>query len=125
VTSVSDPDSDPEFWLKAYPDPEQDPRLWWAKNEEKNTAEKKFKNFWIKNYNLLIPRPPQRTSKLQETPSALKREHSSLQNMKFLKLVLFLWLIFELLDPDPDSKSGSTDLIESGRRSGSKAFATI
>jgi|688.fasta_scaffold685609_1 hypothetical protein len=27
VTSVSDPDSDPEFWLKAYPDPEQDPRL--------------------------------------------------------------------------------------------------
>jgi hypothetical protein len=29
----------------------------------------------IKNCNLLIPRPPQRMSKLQEKPSALKREH--------------------------------------------------
>jgi hypothetical protein len=47
-------------------------------------------------------------------PSALKREHPALQNMKF-KFFLFLWVIFALLDPgDPDSKSGSesTDLIK-------------
>ncbi len=36
--------------------------------------------------------------------------------MKFLIFFLLLWVIFALLDPDPDSKngSGSTDLIESG-----------
>jgi hypothetical protein len=34
--------------------------------------------------------------------------------MKFLNFCLFLWVIFALLDPDPDSESGSTDLIESG-----------
>jgi hypothetical protein len=38
----------------------------------------------IKNCYLLIPRPPYRTSKLQEKPSALKRENPALQNMKFL-----------------------------------------
>ncbi len=40
-------------------------------------------------------------SKLQEKPSALKREHPALKNMKFLKLFLFLWVIFALQDPDP------------------------
>jgi hypothetical protein len=56
------------------------------------------------------------TSKLQKKPSALKREHPALQNMKFLNFFLLLWVIFALLDPDPDSEygSGSTDLIESG-----------
>ncbi len=36
--------------------------------------------------------------------------------MKFLKFFQLLWVIFALLDPDPDSEygSGSTDLIESG-----------
>jgi hypothetical protein len=59
--------------------------------------EQKLKNF----YSLLIPRPPQRTAKLQEKPTALKREHPALQNMKFLYFFLFLWVIFALLDPDP------------------------
>jgi hypothetical protein len=36
---------------------------------------------------------------LQEKPSDLKREHPSFQNKKFL--------IFALLDPDPDYESGS------------------
>ncbi len=45
-------------------------------------------------------------------PSALEREHPALQNMKFLNFFLILWAIFNLLDPD--SESGSTDLIESG-----------
>jgi hypothetical protein len=44
------------------------------------------------------------------------REHGALQNMRFLNFFLLLWVIFALLDPDPDSASGygSTDLIESG-----------
>jgi hypothetical protein len=49
-------------------------------------------------------------------PSALKREHPAIQNMKFLKKILLLWVIFALIDPDRDSEygSGATDLIESG-----------
>ncbi len=39
---------------------------------------------------------------LQEKPSTLKREHSALQNMKILHFILFLRVIFALLDPDPD-----------------------
>jgi hypothetical protein len=53
-------------------------------------------------------------SKLQKKPSALKRGHPTLQNMNFYKFFLLLWVIFALLDPDPNSGSGSTDLIESG-----------
>ncbi len=34
--------------------------------------------------------------------------------MKFLNFFLLLWVIFVLLDPDPASEYGSTDLIESG-----------
>jgi hypothetical protein len=34
--------------------------------------------------------------------------------MKFIYLFLFLWVFFALLDPDPDSGSVSTDLIETG-----------
>jgi hypothetical protein len=56
----------------------------------------------IKNCNLLIPRPPLRTPKLQEKPSALRKEHPVLKNMKILNFFLFLWVIFALLDPDPD-----------------------
>jgi hypothetical protein len=41
--------------------------------------------------------------KLQEKPSALKREHPVpvLKNMKILGLFLSLWVIFALLNPDP------------------------
>jgi hypothetical protein len=48
------------------------------------------------------PRPPQRTHKLQEKPSGLKREHPAIQNMKILYFFLCMWVIFALLDPDPD-----------------------
>jgi hypothetical protein len=72
---------------------------------KKFTAEKKiFTNFLNQNYNLPIPRPPYRTSKLQKKPSAFKREHPALQNMKFLNFFLLLWVIFALLDLDPDPK---------------------
>jgi hypothetical protein len=40
-------------------------------------------------------------SKLQEKPSALKREHLAVQKMNFINLFIFLWVIFALLDPDP------------------------
>jgi hypothetical protein len=53
--------------------------------------------------------------KLHEKPSALKKEHPTLQSMKILDFFLFLWVIFALLDPDPDpqfecgSGSGSSN----------------
>jgi hypothetical protein len=61
----------------------------------------------IKKCNLLIPRPPLRTSKLQEKPSALKKEHPSLQKMIFNDFLLLLWVILALLETDPDFESGN------------------
>ncbi len=40
-------------------------------------------------------------------PSALKREHPVLKNIKILDFFLFLWVIFALLDPDPQFECGS------------------
>ncbi len=40
--------------------------------------------FYAKNCNLYISMLPWKMSKVQETPSTLKREHPALQNMKFL-----------------------------------------
>jgi hypothetical protein len=45
--------------------------------------------------------------KPQKKPSALKREHPVLKNMKILDFFLFLWVIFALLDPDPQFECGS------------------
>ncbi len=45
---------------------------------------------------------PQRTSKLKEKPSAFKRAHPALQNMKFFNFFYFCGSFFALLDPDPD-----------------------
>ncbi len=42
------------------------------------------------------------TSKLQEKPSALKREHPAFQKMKFNNCFLFFWVISALMDPDPE-----------------------
>ncbi len=42
-----------------------------------------------------------------------QREHPTRQNINFLNFFLYLWDIFTILDPDQDSESGSTDLIES------------
>jgi hypothetical protein len=61
----------------------------------------------IKNCTLLIPRPPKRTPKLQKKLSAFKREHPVLKNMKNLGFFQFLWVIFALLDPDPEFECGS------------------
>ncbi len=89
-------------------------RVFMTENLDKFTAGKFLLYiFWIKNCNLLIPRPPYRTSKLQEAFSPQKRT-LALQNMKFLN---FIFIFVGYFCP-PRSRSGSTDLIESG--SGSK-----
>jgi hypothetical protein len=99
-------------------DPDPDPKILMTRNWEKITAEIKFNIFFIKNYNLLLRGLLYRKLKLQKKPSALKREHPARENMKFLNFFLFLLVIFALLDPDSESRSGSTDIIESG-------FATL
>jgi hypothetical protein len=38
--------------------------------------------------------------------------------MKFLYFFLLLWVIFALLDQNPDPESGSTDLVEKGSNPG-------
>jgi hypothetical protein len=71
----------------------------------KNTAEKEFfSNFC----NLLyIPyRPPYRTSKLQEKPSALKREHPALQN-KFVNT--FFYYVGHFCLPGSATLAGSLE----------------
>jgi hypothetical protein len=54
-------------------DPDPDPIRGFNDQKLKKIQLKKIIFFLIKNYNLPIPRPPQRTSKLQEKPSDLKR----------------------------------------------------
>jgi hypothetical protein len=49
--------------------------------------------------------PPESTSKLPENPSALRREHPALENMKFLNL---LWVIFARVS-DPHWFNADTD----------------
>jgi hypothetical protein len=68
------------------------------KLEKKNVAEIFLYLVLIKNCNLLM-------SKLKK-PSAFKRENPPLQKMRFINLFLCLWVIFALLDPDPDCESG-------------------
>jgi hypothetical protein len=70
--SVADPDSLNPDQIQGFDD-----------QKLKKIQLKKFICFDKKICDLLIPRPPQRTIKLQERPSALKREHSALQKMKF------------------------------------------
>ncbi len=61
--------------------------------------------------------------KLQEKPSALKREHPALQNMKILYFFQFLWVIFAPLDPDPDPATQiNADPYGSGYGSGSETL---
>jgi hypothetical protein len=59
-------------------------------DDQKNEKKCFFYIFFIKNLNLLILRPSYRTSKLQEKPSALKRDHPALQKMKLINCFLFI-----------------------------------
>ena len=49
---------------------------------------------------------------LQKKPSALKREHPAVQNMKFLIFFLFLWVIFAGSRDPIKSGSGPTSLVQ-------------
>jgi hypothetical protein len=64
------------YRLNIDPDPIQIQGFYDQKLKEKNLLLKK--KFWIKNYNLPIPRPPLRNSKLYKKASALKRENPAL-----------------------------------------------
>ncbi len=63
-----------------------------TQNWKKNLGENFFISVLDQKCNLRVPRS--RTSKLHEKPSALNREHSALEKMKFISL--FLWVIFAL-----------------------------
>ncbi len=78
-----------------------------------------FLPFLIKNYNLLIPRPTYRTSKLAagEAFSSQKRTSSNLKKGKIN--FFFVWVIFAFLDTDPDSKSEFRIRIRDPTESGS------
>ncbi len=45
------------IWIQYGSVSNPDPGHYWPKLKKKITAENKFKKFWIKNYNLLIPSP--------------------------------------------------------------------
>jgi hypothetical protein len=102
----TDPDTDPD------PDPIRiqgfhDQKL------KKITAEKKLNYFLIKNCNLPIPRPPIKYVQVTEEACSSQKRPSNTSKHDFF---LLLWVIFALLDPDPDSEygSGSTGPIEYG-----------
>ncbi len=65
-------------------DPDQDPiRIQGSDDQklEKNLQQKRNKFFWIVNYNLPIPRPPERTSKLG-TEEAFSPSKENIQRFK-------------------------------------------
>ncbi len=84
-----------------------EPRLWWPKILKKFQMEKKIL-FWIKNYNLPIPRPPKKLPSYRRSLQPSKENIQHFKTWNFNNFFLLLWVIFALLD------SGSTDLVESG-----------
>jgi hypothetical protein len=95
------------------PDPGSGSRLWWPKNGKNLQLEILFWFFWSKIAFYLSLDLNKGPPKLQVKPSALKREHPALQNMKILDFFLFFGVFFALLDPDPDPQfecgSGSSN----------------
>ncbi len=103
----ADPDTDPAFFLIADPDSGSGPGSGSRVDDLKLEKIYRWKfnfDFWSK---IAIYLSLGLHKKLQEKPSALKREHPALQNMKILYFFLFLWVIFALLDPDPQFECGS------------------
>ncbi len=100
-------------WIPSGSIQDLDPGFWWPKNENKILAEKNLIFLRSKVANYLSQgrhkgRPSYRGS-LQ--PSKENIQHFKTWN---LFICLFLWVVFALLDPDSESGTGSTVLIESG-----------
>jgi len=95
-----DPDKDPVPAFQVNPDPDTDP----VQKIEEKTAEFLY-IFFDQNCNSHIPRPSQRLSKLQEKPSAFRREHPALQMMKLINCFLLFYTFLGHFCP-PGSGSG-------------------
>ncbi len=110
--------------LETNTDPDPDPiqygsRALMSKNWKKITAENFFKNFFLSKTTIYLSLglhkvcPSYRRS-LQFTKEAIQH----FKTWTFTNYCLLLWVIFSLLDPDPDSEywsgSGSTSPIEYG-----------
>jgi hypothetical protein len=88
-------DLDAAFFLIADPDPVLNPRFWWPKIGRNLQLTKNWIFFW-KNCNLGIPRPSKRTHKLQEKPSALKK---NIQHFKHDNSFLFSIFVGQFFPP--------------------------
>jgi hypothetical protein len=85
----ADPDPDPSAQINADPDPDTDPNP----------------KPWILTFGGTMSRCDRPVGGGQrQRDGGLKRDHLALQNMKYLNFFLLLWVIFVLLDPDPDPK---------------------
>ncbi len=102
VSRAVDPDSlnlDPDPAFQVYPDLDPsriqgfDDQNWRKKIQQKIF----YISFLIKNHKLLV-------SKLQRS---LQPSKENIQNMTFINFFLCLWVIFALLDPDPDTDPGT------------------
>ncbi len=99
VSSVVDPDS-------LNPETDTGPGFWWPKIDEKNITEKYFYIFFIKDCNLLIPRPPESTFKYRRS---LQPSKENMQHFKQWNLLIFFYFCGSFLpsririaNPDPD-----------------------
>ncbi len=81
--------------------------------DRKLTKSNKKNIFWYKIAIYLSLCIPKRRPIYREAFSPQKRT-SSTSKHEISYFFIFLWVIFALLDPDPDSESGSTDLTKSG-----------
>jgi hypothetical protein len=74
---------------------------------------KKLNFFYYQKLQFTYPQASIKDVQVTEEALSSQKRHPALQNMKFLNLFLLLWVIFDFLNPDPDSEygSGSTDLI--------------
>ncbi len=86
-----------------------------TKNRKKNYSWKKVKNFFFSKTAIHLSLGLHKVCPSYRRSLQLSKE--AIQHFKtwtFTNFFLLLWVIFALLDPGPDSESGSTGPIESG-----------
>ncbi len=101
ISFNAESDLDPAYEVNAGPDPVPDPGFWLPKIWGKKLQLKQSNVILIKSCILLFPTSPWGTSKLQEKPSVLKREHPAHQNLTFLQFFLWLRVTCAFFAPDP------------------------